>query len=184
MKRILGLMAIALLLASTPAKAAVVVLDIFFDDFPEETAFGIWELSAAPTLDMLNAGLTEDDYLAGIAYDVDQSSPIGFGDGYVVPGDFTGEASGPWQFVWNLAEGTYVFAITDAVSDGICCGYGDGSFSLTVDGDEVISGGAFSSFALGKFESTTPVPVPGALLLFGSVLAGWVGFGRRDRPGQ
>ncbi len=184
MKRIFGLIMTALLLASTPAKAAVVVLDIFFDGFPEETAFGIWELSEAPTLAMFSAGLMEDDYFAGIAYDVGQSSPIGFGDGYAVPGDFAGEAPGPWQFVWNLAEGDYLFAITDAVSDGICCGFGDGSFSLTVDGDEVISGGAFSSFALGKFESTTPIPVPGALLLFGSVLAGWVGFGRRDRTAQ
>ncbi len=179
MKRILGLIIFTLLLASTPARASVVVLDIFFDDFPEETAFGIWELSQTPTLDDFVNGTP--DYFSGVAYDVAQSSPIGFGDGFVVPGDFAGEAPGPWQFVWNLAEGSYVFAITDGFGDGICCGFGDGSFSLTVDGDEVISGGAFSSFALVKFDATTPIPVPGALLLFGSVLAGWVGFGRRAR---
>ncbi len=179
MNKILTALVMGLIFAAAPAQAAVVVLDIFFDEYPEETSFGIWELSAAPTLEMINTGLTQDDYFAGEAYDVDLSSPIGFGDGYALSGDFLGEAPGPWQFVWNLSEGDYVFGIFDAFGDGICCEFGDGSFTLSVDGDVVIGGGAFSSFALAKFESTTPIPVPGALILFGSVVAGWIGFGRK-----
>ena len=179
MKRILRLVMVGLLCCTLPANSGAIVLDIFFDDFPGETAFGVWEASAVPGLDEFATG--EVDPFGGIAYDVALSSPIGFGDGYVVPGDFDGEAPGPWQFVWNVNPGTYVFGITDTFGDGICCAFGGGSFTLTVDGQEVISGGAFSTFALDNFESTTPIPLPGALLLFGSVLAGWVGFGRRNR---
>ncbi len=113
--------------------AVPVVLDITFDDFPNETSFGIWENQA-------DVG----DIFAGVPYDVGASSPIGFGDGFVAAGDFTGEGPGPWQFVWDLTEGqTYYFAIFDSFGDGICCDFGSGEYSLTVDGVEVFAGGEF-----------------------------------------
>lgn len=37
----------------------------------------------------------------------------------------------------------YVFNFYDSYGDGICCGYGDGSYSVTLDGDLVASGGDF-----------------------------------------
>lgn len=62
---------------------------------------------------------------------------------------------------------------------GVCCGYGNRSFTLTVDGDVALSGGAFGSFSAVKVEATTPSPVSAALVLFGSALACWFGLGRR-----
>ncbi len=45
-----------------------------------------------------------------------------------------------------LADGCYDFTINDAYGDGICCGYGNGSYSLTDDSGSVLaSGGQFTS---------------------------------------
>ena len=50
----------------------------------------------------------------------------------------------------TLTDGNYTFTINDSYGDGICCAYGNGSYSLS-DGSSVIaSGGAF-----GASESTT-----------------------------
>jgi len=42
-----------------------------------------------------------------------------------------------------LNEGEYVFEITDTYGDGICCSYGDGSYTLKLDGVQITSGGDF-----------------------------------------
>merc|ERR1712176_1599078 len=44
-----------------------------------------------------------------------------------------------------LPDSEYTFTISDQYGDGICCGYGQGSYSLTVDGSLVKSGGQFAS---------------------------------------
>ncbi|MEL6969138.1 MAG: M43 family zinc metalloprotease [Bacteroidota bacterium] len=44
-----------------------------------------------------------------------------------------------------LDDGCYDFTIFDSYGDGICCAYGNGSYSVTVDGQTVTSGGAFAS---------------------------------------
>jgi hypothetical protein len=45
-----------------------------------------------------------------------------------------------------LGDGCYTFTINDAFGDGICCAYGNGSYSLTTDGGAVLaSGGSFGS---------------------------------------
>jgi hypothetical protein len=46
------------------------------------------------------------------------------------------------------ANGCYTFTITDSYGDGMCCGYGQGSFEVNVDGQRVGGGGDFG------FEST------------------------------
>lgn len=43
------------------------------------------------------------------------------------------------------------FDITDDAGDGICCGYGQGAYSVFVDGVEVVSGGSFSSASFHMF---------------------------------
>ncbi len=45
----------------------------------------------------------------------------------------------------SLADGDYVFTIFDAYGDGICCGYGSGSYSLTDASGVIASGGQFGS---------------------------------------
>jgi hypothetical protein len=45
-----------------------------------------------------------------------------------------------------LPDGCYDFTINDSYGDGICCAYGNGSYSLTDDqGNPLASGGAFAS---------------------------------------
>ena len=43
------------------------------------------------------------------------------------------------------AGGQFTFTIDDSHGDGICCGYGEGSFTLSVGGVEVFKGGDFGS---------------------------------------
>ncbi len=45
----------------------------------------------------------------------------------------------------NLAVGDYTFTITDAYGDGICCSYGNGSYTLSSDSGVIFSGGSFGS---------------------------------------
>lgn len=44
-----------------------------------------------------------------------------------------------------LADGCYVFTIYDTANDGICCGYGNGSYTVLSNGEPVITGGEFTS---------------------------------------
>jgi len=44
-----------------------------------------------------------------------------------------------------LVEDCYTFTINDAYGDGICCGFGNGSYSLTDGGTVLASGGSFTS---------------------------------------
>lgn len=45
----------------------------------------------------------------------------------------------------NLAVDDYTFTITDAYGDGICCSYGNGSYTLSSDAGVIFSGGSFGS---------------------------------------
>lgn len=54
--------------------------------------------------------------------------------------------------VFSGLTGEHTFTITDSYGDGICCGYGNGSYSLTdSQGTVVVSGGAFGSSQATKF---------------------------------
>ncbi len=57
---------------------------------------------------------------------------------------------------WNLAQDQYTFTINDSYGDGICCGYGNGSYTI-IDGctNTIITGGNFGS------SETTEFCVPG-----------------------
>merc|ERR1712176_1112109 len=59
-----------------------------------------------------------------------------------------------------LPDSEYTFTISDQYGDGICCGYGQGSYSLTVDGSLVKSGGEFTSsddYTFGSCSGGPPV---------------------------
>jgi PKD repeat protein len=55
-----------------------------------------------------------------------------------------------YNFNWNLPEGEYTFTINDSYGDGICCSYGNGSYTLKDGcGNTLVTGGNF-----GRTEST------------------------------
>jgi hypothetical protein len=50
-----------------------------------------------------------------------------------------------YTFNWNLADGDYTFTINDSYGDGICCSYGNGSYSLDEGNTNIANGGSFTS---------------------------------------
>lgn len=73
-----------------------------------------------------------------------------------------------YTFNWNLADDDYTFTINDSYGDGICCGYGNGSYSIDSGSDNIVSGGAFGSSETTNFcvdnggggPDTTPPSTP------------------------
>ncbi len=65
------------------------------------------------------------------------------------------------RYAFPLIDGNcYSFAITDAASDGICCGYGTGSFNLMTGGTTVLtSTGAYGAGTGNKFNWSRVVGV-------------------------
>ena len=63
---------------------------------------------------------------------------------------------------WCLPEAQYEFTINDSFGDGICCGFGLGSYSVTWDGSVLVdAGGNFASSETTTFGScSTPPPTP------------------------
>jgi len=51
----------------------------------------------------------------------------------------------------NLNTGNYTFTIYDSYGDGICCGYGSGSYTLRSGGTVIASGGNFTSSEASDF---------------------------------
>ncbi len=54
---------------------------------------------------------------------------------------------------WCLGNGCYTWTLFDSYGDGICCGYGNGSFTITnnTDGTEYGTGGTFTDTAVVEF---------------------------------
>ena len=97
----------------------------------------------------------------------------------IVPDDYPGETS--WNLYANgneVANGNVIgsvvcvdtgdcirFDIHDSYGDGICCGYGLGSYTITLNGVQVASGGQFATLASHSFNCgpgticENPIPV-------------------------
>merc|ERR1711862_993277 len=54
----------------------------------------------------------------------------------------------------------YIFEIADSYGDGICCGYGSGSYSIEYNGVEVAAGGQFGQSQSTSFGSCNANPTP------------------------
>ena len=50
-----------------------------------------------------------------------------------------------------LVDDCYDYQINDSYGDGICCGYGQGSYEIEINGQTVISGGQFGSVEVQNF---------------------------------
>lgn len=59
-----------------------------------------------------------------------------------------------------IADGSaVVFTINDAYGDGICCSYGQGTYSVTMNGTPVVSYASFQASRQVLFQAGAPVPV-------------------------
>jgi len=102
--------------------------------------------------------ITIDSYGEETTYDIKDSSGNKVMEGSGWPAN---SVNSFWQC---FDSGSYTFTITDAYGDGICCAYGNGGYSVKVDGAEVASGGDFGTsetkpFDVSSSTPTTPAPV-------------------------
>lgn len=44
-----------------------------------------------------------------------------------------------------LPDGEYTFVVYDVFEDGFCCDYGEGSYTISIDGNTIHTGGSFSA---------------------------------------
>ena len=80
-------------------------------------------------------------------------------------------AGGSVNQTFTLTTGDYTFTILDSYGDGICCSYGQGSYSLTSGGVTIVSGGSFGASEVTAFcvdtggggPDTQPPTIPGNL---------------------
>jgi len=81
-----------------------------------------------------------DDYPGETTWEITSQA-----DGSVVAsgGPYGGETS--FSQSYFLADGCYTFTIFDAFGDGICCGYGEGDYSVTCSILTHASGGVFGA---------------------------------------
>ncbi|PHN84411.1 endonuclease I [Vibrio splendidus] len=79
-----------------------------------------------------------------------------------------------------LADGSYTLEVSDSFGDGMCCSVGNGSYSLSVNGTVVASGGDFQASQSTEFtiggSTTTPPTEPPVLGEYYKDAEGKVGF--------
>ncbi len=104
--------------------------------------------------------LTFDNYPAETSWDLKNSAgtTVASGNNYSTKGATISQ-------VFTLVDDTYTFTIYDSYGDGICCAYGNGSYTLTdANGTVIKTGGSFTSSEATNFcisGSVTPPPSTG-----------------------
>ena len=83
--------------------------------------------------------LTTDRYASETSWTVTDASGaiVESGSGY--------SNSTTYPISLSLATGNYTFTINDSYGDGICCQFGNGSYTLTGDGSTIATGGDFGT---------------------------------------
>lgn len=82
---------------------------------------------------ILEIVITQDNYPQETSWDVVDEFGVTVGSGDVNGGTVC------------LADNCHTFTIYDTFGDGICCGYGNGSYSVLLDGVEIATGGEFAN---------------------------------------
>lgn len=99
----------------------------------------------------VNLSLTLDDYPGETTWQITTLSGSTVASG----GPYTGPGTTVNQNI-PLAEGSYLFTITDDADDGICCSYGNGSYTLTSSsGTTLATGGEFQTAETKTFSIIT-----------------------------
>ncbi|WP_204344410.1 M43 family zinc metalloprotease [Psychroserpens algicola] len=90
----------------------------------------------------VNLSITFDNYPEETAWTLTNASGSTVASG----GTYGNQADGStYTEDLCLPDGCYTFTITDTYGDGICCSYGNGSYSVTDASGVLASGGSFSS---------------------------------------
>ena len=61
------------------------------------------------------------------------------------------DGSSVTETINSLASGDYIFTMTDSYGDGMCCSYGNGSYTLSSTEGTIVSGGSFTSSDVTNF---------------------------------
>ncbi len=106
----------------------------------------------------ISISITFDNYPEETSWNITNSNGATVASG----GTYGNQADGSTITITEcLPDGCYDFTITDAYGDGICCSYGNGSYSVTGGGSTLASGSSFTSsettnFCLGGGGGPTP----------------------------
>jgi hypothetical protein len=104
----------------------------------------------------VNVSITFDNYPEETSWQIKSGSTV-----VASGGTYASQADGSTINVpVDLSTGCYDFVITDAYGDGICCSYGNGSFTVTAGSTVLASGSSFASsqttsFCVGSGARTT-----------------------------
>lgn len=110
--------------------------DITFDDVKLTTG------TVNPSCTDVNLSITFDRYPEDINWEITNSSNQVVASG----GNYGSQADNSTLTLTEcLVAGTYTFTINDTYGDGLCCQYGNGSYSLTAGSTTLASGGSFGS---------------------------------------
>ena len=114
------------------------------DDENNENNSDIYYFNQANSYDTatLTIDLTTDNYSAETSWQLIDSS------GYIVAqnGSLSNASTSSTEIEITNSDECYTFIINDSYGDGICCQYGEGSYSITDDsGNIIVSGGEFGS---------------------------------------
>jgi len=117
--------------------------------------------STACTDNEINVTITLDDYPEETAWSIVNASGTTVASGSYSSANPDGSTVSE---TLCLPDGCYDFVITDSYGDGICCAYGNGSYSVTNASGTLASGGNFNSsettnFCLGAQPTCTDVTV-------------------------
>lgn len=117
---------------------------VYVDDFLPSAA-STEPPPASCSANTLSFQLTTDNYGAETSWQLtDSNNQTAYsGGGYSSNSNYSEQ--------WCLVDGSYTFTINDSYGDGICCGQGNGSYRLSMNGSDVFSGGNFSSVQTHSF---------------------------------
>ena len=95
-----------------------------------------------PSCTDVTISITFDDYPEETSWSILDNSGVTVASG----GTYGSEPDGSTINITEcLEDGCYDFIINDSYGDGICCGFGNGSYTVTVDGSTIASGASFGS---------------------------------------
>lgn len=111
--------------------------------YTSDIALDNFSISAGSTggTNTVTLSITFDNYPEETSWEINDGSNV-----VASGGTYGSQADGSTLNIdVDLADGCYNLVMKDAYGDGICCSYGNGSYTLTSEGTTLASGGSFAS---------------------------------------